>query len=278
MLPWEVRLSGPTTRGIVMRNSVFGLSLSDITKFELVELLVRDFVPSGNGPRLIATANLDHVANLTRFPEYRDAYNSAWLITADGTPVYVYARLRGIPLAERVTGADLFPELVSRFTQRHRPFLVASSEQAVQGAFKKLKAIGVATEHFEYVVPPFGFEDDEAYSNALTKKIRDHGTTHLLMCIGSPKSEVWVWRHRAVLGDLYAIGLGASLEFFAGTVTRAPRLFRKLGFEWVWRLANGAATAGAPISLEFNAVSCCCLLRSLRAWDRSLEIIYSQAH
>ena len=75
---------------------------------------------------------------------------------------------------------------------------------------EKLKTIGVSTEHFEHVVPPFGFESDEAYSNALTKKIREHDTTHLLMCVGSPKSEVWVWRNRAALGDLYAIGLGAK--------------------------------------------------------------------
>ncbi|MEZ5785263.1 MAG: WecB/TagA/CpsF family glycosyltransferase [Xanthobacteraceae bacterium] len=220
-----------------MRNSVFGLSLSDITRKELVKLLVRDFVPPGNGPRLIATANLDHVANLARFPEFRDAYNSAWLITADGAPVYLYARLRGIPLGERVTGADLFPELVSRFTRRHRVFFIASSELAVRRALDKLKANRVPTEHFKFLVPPFGFEDDEAYSYELTKKIREHRTTHLLMCVGSPKSELWVWRHRAALGDLYAIGLGASLEFFAGTISRAPPLFRKLGFEWIWRLA-----------------------------------------
>ncbi|MGZ8321653.1 MAG: WecB/TagA/CpsF family glycosyltransferase [Rhodoplanes sp.] len=56
------------------------------------------------------------------------------------------------------------------------------------------------------------------------------------MCVGSPKSEIWAWRNRTAVGDLYVLGVGAALEFLAGTLTRAPPLFRRLGLEWSWRL------------------------------------------
>lgn len=219
-----------------MRNSVFGLRFSHLTKSSLVAVLLDRRVPPEDGAKLIVTANVDHVVNLTRVTQFRDAYNFAWLIVADGAPIYAYARLRGIPLIERITGADLFLDLVTQFDQRHRPFFVASTEEAAQRTLRKLEAAGSCTDHFAYVVPPFGFEEDEAYSNFLVQRIVKHNTTHLFMCVGSPKSEIWAWRNRTAVGDLYVLGVGAALEFFAGTLTRAPPLFRRLGLEWSWRL------------------------------------------
>lgn len=150
-----------------MRNSVFGLRFSHLTKSSLVAVLLDRRVPPEDGAKLIVTANVDHVVNLTRVTQFRDAYNFAWLIVADGAPIYAYARLRGIPLIERITGADLFLDLVTQFDQRHRPFFVASTEEAAQRTLRKLEAAGSCTDHFAYVVPPFGFEEDEAYSDFL---------------------------------------------------------------------------------------------------------------
>lgn len=179
-----------------MRNSVFGLRFSHLTKSSLVAVLLDRRVPPEDGAKLIVTANVDHVVNLARVTQFRDAYNFAWLIVADGAPVYAYARLRGIPLIERITGADLFLDLVTQFDQRHRPFFVASTEEAAQRTLRKLEAAGSCTEHFAYVVPPFGFEEDEAYSDFLVHRIVKHNTTHLFMCVGSPKSEIWAWRNQ----------------------------------------------------------------------------------
>ncbi|MGZ9050765.1 MAG: WecB/TagA/CpsF family glycosyltransferase [Rhodoplanes sp.] len=144
-----------------MRNSVFGLRFSHLTKSSLVAVLLDRRVPPEDGAKLIVTANVDHVVNLTRVTQFRDAYNFAWLIVADGAPIYAYARLRGIPLIERITGADLFLDLVTQFDQRHRPFFVASTEEAAQRTLRKLEAAGSCTDHFAYVVPPFGFEEEK---------------------------------------------------------------------------------------------------------------------
>ena len=65
-----------------------------------------------------------------------------------------------------------------------------------------------------------------------------HGTTHLFLGVGSPKSEVWVDRHRDALGDLYAFGFGAALDFAAGRVARAPVWMRGTGLEWLFRLGQ----------------------------------------
>ena len=62
----------------------------------------------------------------------------------------------------------------------------------------------------------------------MARQIADHGTTHLMMGVGSPKSEVWVHQHRHSLGDLYAFGFGAGLDFLAGTQRRAPVFMRRI--------------------------------------------------
>ncbi len=55
---------------------------------------------------MVATANVDHVVKLAKDEKFRGAYGRSWVNTADGWPVYLYARLRGVPVY-RVTGADI---------------------------------------------------------------------------------------------------------------------------------------------------------------------------
>lgn len=86
--------------------------------------------------------------------------------------------------------------------------------------------------------PPFGFEKDPAYSMAMAGRIRAHATTHLVLGIGSPKSESWVDDWRDELGGCHTFGFGAGLDFFAGTAKRAPLWMRRWGLEWSWRFAR----------------------------------------
>ena len=91
---------------------VFGLQISPLTAAAVAERVLTERLPPGSGPGLLVTANLDHVVTLARNARFRAAYDNAWLVTADGMPVYLYARGRGVDVTERVTGADLCPVLL----------------------------------------------------------------------------------------------------------------------------------------------------------------------
>ncbi len=84
-------------------------------------------------------------------------------------------------------------------------------------------------------VPKFGFEHDSAASHALALSVQKHRTTHLIMGLGAPKSEIWSDIHRDIIGDAYVLCLGASAEFFTGIRPRAPYVLRLCGLEWLWR-------------------------------------------
>ncbi len=218
---------------------VFGIDFSNRGMDSLVQLLMREPVPPGSGPSMVVTANIDHVVNLLRDGRFRTAYRSAKLATADGFPVALYARLRGADLPGRVPGPDLFAAMMPQFDQRrHRPFFVVSRAQTGEKLRAWLVDRGFAPEAVGAVCPPFGFEKDQAYSAALARQIREHGTTHLVMGVGSPKSELWLYDWRQALGDCYALGIGAGIDFFVGTEVRAPQWMQAVGLEWFWRMAR----------------------------------------
>jgi N-acetylglucosaminyldiphosphoundecaprenol N-acetyl-beta-D-mannosaminyltransferase len=221
------------------QNQVLGVSFSPLTRDVLVERVLRDRIPKGTGVRLVATANLDHIVNLVRNARFRDAYASAWAATADGAPVFAYARLRGCEIAERVTGADLTASLLERMEPGVcRPFFVTSSEQAGALLQRRLIARGFGADSVAYHCPPFGFERDPEASARLAATIRGRRTTHLFVGLGAPKSEIWLHENRDLLGDTYGLAIGASLDFYLGLRRRAPAWMRRVGCEWLWRLLS----------------------------------------
>jgi bacterial polymer biosynthesis proteins, WecB/TagA/CpsF family len=219
--------------------TILGISFSSLSLDALVWRVLFDRVPKGEGARLVVTANVDHISNLVRNARFRDAYANAWVATADGMPVYLYARLRGGPARELVTGSDLSAALMQQMEpQSCRPFFVTSSPEASARLIELFTGRGFDAGAIGTFCPPFGFENDPAASEKLARAIRDHGTTHLFFGLGAPKSEIWINEHRRQLGDLYALAVGASLDFHVGLRRRAPVWMRRSGLEWAWRVMN----------------------------------------
>ena len=220
-------------------SKVFGLDLSPMTRAELAAKIAREPPAKGAGPRSIHTANLDHIVQLQRNPGLSQAYDKAWIVTADGMPVFVYAKLRGATVRARVTGADLFGDILALLRPaEHRCFFVASSDETARLLIEWLATHGFSRKSADFEVPPCGFESDATYSRDLAQRIAAHGTTHLFLGVGAPKSEIWVNKHREALGDCYVLCAGAGLDFFAGTGRRAPRILQRIGFEWLWRFGH----------------------------------------
>jgi N-acetylglucosaminyldiphosphoundecaprenol N-acetyl-beta-D-mannosaminyltransferase len=216
---------------------LFGFTISPASRGELTHAITRDAPRPGGGVRLVVTMNLDHVVRLQKDPEFRAAYRRAWAITADGAPIQLYGRLRGARTS-RCAGSDLLVDLAAAFSpDRHRLFFVVSTPATGERLKARFEAAGFA-DGVAFASPPFGFETDAARSAALCDAIRRHRTTHLVLGLGAPKSEVWIDRHRAALGDIYACAFGSAPDFLVGTARRAPEGLRRLGLEWAWRVAH----------------------------------------
>jgi N-acetylglucosaminyldiphosphoundecaprenol N-acetyl-beta-D-mannosaminyltransferase len=212
------------------------------TKMGLASLAdhVLNAAPSpGAGVRMLATANVDHIVRLDSDADFRAAYRFAWKVTADGMPVYLYARLRGAKLPARVTGADIFDRLMAGLDpMRHRPFFIVANDAIASALRAYLVARQFPADTVGAASPNYGFEKDQAQSQSLADAVGRHGATHLFVCVGAPKSEIWIHKHRRDLGDCYAFPVGAAAEFFVGIKQRAPASLQALGMEWAWRLMS----------------------------------------
>ena len=186
--------------------AVLGINFTPLSMSRLAETMSDVAVPAGSGPRTVVTANVDHVVQLRRSPEFRAAYRDAWATTIDGAPILLYARLRGAAASGRVTGADLFGVLLKRLRPgHHRCFFIASSQEAAGLLRADMEARGFARGSLGFDVPPFGFEHDPAYARRLAQRVGDHRTTHLFVGLGAPKSELWSHAHRASLGNCQSV-------------------------------------------------------------------------
>lgn len=242
-MPWfavlnETRTRGGSDEGSAGTPRIFGLELTLLDREELVdELLATPQEPSG--AKLVATINVDHVVTLRTDRRFREAYDSAWRITADGAPVYLYARASGVRLPERVTGSDLFDSLVKKWDPaRHRLFMLVANEEAARRMTRMLVQRGFDEKSLTIEVPKFGFEKDAEYSGALTGRIRAKDPTHIILGVGAPKSEIWAHEHRKELGDAIILCVGAAIEFTTGLKQRSPKFMQRVGMEWMWRFGT----------------------------------------
>lgn len=184
----------------------------------------------------VVTPNVDFVMQAQTDAELRRILFEADLSICDGTPLLWASGLLGNPLPERVAGSDLVPALLKVAAQKaHRVFFLGgtskSSELAVarvREQYPQLKLAG----HFS---PPFADLLDMDLDEIRTQ-IRLARPDLLFVSFGSPKGEKWI---RLMLEELrvpVSISVGATLDFLAGTVARAPRWMRRTGTEWLFRV------------------------------------------
>jgi N-acetylglucosaminyldiphosphoundecaprenol N-acetyl-beta-D-mannosaminyltransferase len=187
-------------------------------------------------PRMIVTANLDHIVTLSENMAFRKAYEGAVAHTLDGMPLVWLARLCGAGSARRVTGHDLVATaFAAPWPAGRQIFLVCSTEAVGLHLTERLVAEGIPRAGIAFTVPPFGFENDEAYGAGLCAAVRAHGTTLLVFGVGAPRSEIWVDRQGNALGSPVVLAVGEALNVAAGLVPRAPALMQRVGLEWFFR-------------------------------------------
>ena len=180
---------------------------------------------------LVVTLNPEMVMRARRDPEFRATLDSAALLVADGIGVVRALRRRGHASATRVGGADMLmsylPEAVRR---RHRVALAGGEPGVAAVARSRLLA---QFPGLEIVAADPGDPDD-----ALAGRLRDARPDMVWAAFGAGKQELFLRDHLQLIGAGAGVGVGGTLDYIAGRVSRAPRLGRDAGLEWAWRLAR----------------------------------------
>lgn len=184
----------------------------------------------------IVTVSLDMLAKILRDPPLASVVSRADLVVADGVPLLWMARWSRQRLPGRVNGTDLATRLLQRAPERGWEVALLGGDPGVAE-----RAGAQAAERWS--TPVAGVwplaptqVDDPASSRAIAAEVGALGHPLVIVGLGAGRQDHWIDANRALLGEGVMMGVGSALDFIAGTRRRAPRIFQRLGLEWLWRL------------------------------------------
>ena len=213
---------------------VLGCRIDAVGRDEAVSRIAA--LAHGSRPGLVVTLGVEMVMTAQHDPEFRRVVNAAALVTCDTIGLLLASRVRGGPLHERVTGVELVDALAARSASLSdvRLYLLGGAGDTAQRAADALRRAypdaiiaGARDGYFD------GGEDA-----AVAAAIRASGANVVLAGLGSPRQEHWLARNLAATGAGAGVGIGGSLDVYAGNVVRAPAFFQRTGLEWAYRLAK----------------------------------------
>ena len=215
-----------------MKKNILGIDFHDLTPGEAVTagLALLNGASVGN---YVVTPNPEFILNARKDAVFAGDLAGAALTLADGVGVVYAAKILGTPLKGKVPGIDFAAGLMAGMAEKGqrlyllgaRPGVAELAARNLEERFPGLKVCGVRDGYFPW-------ED----SPAIAEEIRKADAHGVFVCLGAPKQERWMAQYGTATGARLLVGLGGSLDVFAGTVERAPEGWQRLGLEWLYRL------------------------------------------
>lgn len=179
--------------------------------------------------------NANKVNLMNEDPELKRIVNECPLINADGISILWAAKVLGLPIKERVTGIDLFLNLVKVASEKgYKIYLFGAKEEVVRKVKKvfeeeypTLQIVGYRNGYFT--------EEDEP---EIVKNMAESGADMMFVAFSSPKKEYWINKYIDQLNIPFVMGVGGSFDVVAGVTERAPKWVQIRGFEWLYRLVQ----------------------------------------
>ena len=215
--------------------TVLGVIFDNITLKNAVSKAQDELTNGGDRVMTVFTPNPLISMQCRRDPDFCRIINSSSLSLADGRGVVDAAKHLGTPLPERVAGIDFGYEIMKIAAEKHAGvFLLGGKNGIAKKAAKRLENELPGLEVFG-AYDGYAEAADEA---ALTSALLMAKPRLLIVCLGSPRQEHWIYEHLPMLreaGVRVAAALGGAVDVWAGEVRRAPKLFIRLRLEWLWR-------------------------------------------
>ena len=217
-----------------MKAEILGVNVDAVTMSQAVDTI--GVLIKSKKPSLVATANAEMLMLANSDFELKKILNSAAMVTPDGAGTVWAARHLGYDMPERVAGVDLVTNLLNK---NYRFYFFGAAEGVAKKAAEKFKnVVGVRNGFFN--------QNDEP------QIIADINSKHvdiLLVGLGVPKQEKWIFKNLDKLNVPVCIGVGGTFDVLAGNIKRAPQWMQKAKLEWLFRAMLQPSRAGRLIAL-----------------------------
>ncbi|MDH8700899.1 N-acetylglucosaminyldiphosphoundecaprenol N-acetyl-beta-D-mannosaminyltransferase [Dysgonomonadaceae bacterium PH5-43] len=209
---------------------IFNIDILNITQEDLLKTL---------NEGVVVTPNVDHLVKLQNDEEFYNIYKQADWVICDSKIIALGLKFLGTPIKEVIPGSSFFHNYYEyhKDNENIKIFLLGAAKGVAEEAMLKINnKIGrniIVGAHS----PSFGFEKNPNECLDIINTVNHSGANVLLVGVGAPKQEKWIYKYKDDLKniDLF-LPLGATIDFEAGNIKRAPKIFQKLALEWLYRM------------------------------------------
>ena len=202
----------------------------NIDNYSFEEAVVRaKNMIDGHKVSQIVTINPEMFQCAEKDADFANIIKEAEMVIPDGVGVKIALKLTG-KKADRIPGIDFAKRLLTEASKSNIPTAIIGAkeeviEKAVDNLQREIKGLNIVYYHNGY------FDSDEE----IYRELKAKSPKLILVALGSPKQEVFIYNAKKVLNPALMIGIGGSLDVWSGNVKRAPKIFQILGLEWLYR-------------------------------------------
>jgi N-acetylglucosaminyldiphosphoundecaprenol N-acetyl-beta-D-mannosaminyltransferase len=221
-----------------MKTDILNVKFDVVRLEDVVDIILKKL--SVNKKFFLVTANPEIVMYAHSNKYFKKILDSADMIVADGIGIVFASMLNSIKLRERIAGYDLIQKLFYKLTDTsYNIYFLGSTKKNVALAYSNMKqkyhGLNIVGTHHGF----FYKQNDDEQTEDSIKKIIDNinylNTDILLVGLGSPRQEEFIYKYKDVINAKIFIGVGGSFDVMSGVLKRAPVFFQRCGFEWLYR-------------------------------------------
>lgn len=215
-----------------MKTKILDVPIDVITEEQALNKLLYYLSNESKKNHLIVTPNPEMVMRAKKDTEFMQIIKEADLAVPDGIGIVIASKLNKEKLIERVPGCDLILSLFDNVKEETTVYILGAQpgvpEKAmknIEAKYKNIKVVGLKHGYF-------GVEEE----NTIIEEIKNLNPDILLVGLGFPRQEKFIYKYKNELPVCISMAIGGSIDVMAGVVKRAPKIFRKLGLEWFYRV------------------------------------------
>ncbi len=212
--------------------NILGVMVDKVNVEQASDKIIQ-YISESDCAKSVFTPNSEIIMMAYRDPDFCNLLNSSDLLTADGIGVVYASKIVKNPISERAAGYDIACRTLEKLAKLggslylfgSKPGVAEIAAANIESRYPGVRVVGMSDGYF-----------DEVKEKAIIDDINSVRPDLLFVCLGAPKQEKWISSHKAELSAKVCMGIGGSLDVFAGTVKRAPDFYTKHGIEWLYRL------------------------------------------
>ena len=233
--------------------NIRGVNIRNVTMNEAMDYTREVLTSERTSPAVIYTPNAEIAQLCIDNPEIAQLINSADFIIPDGAGVVLASKILGKPLKEKVAGVTLSEKAIGQLNEiggrlyllGGKPGVAETAKANLAVKYPNCTVCGVRDGYFK--------PEDEP---EIIAQINAAAPDAVFVCLGAPRQEKWIARHRGEISAKLMMGLGGSIDIWAGTAKMVPDIFLKLNLEWFYRLCKQPSRLGRMMKLPKYVFGC----------------------